>query len=105
MKFVNKILLILTIVGVISACDSWDMEQQENPNALDAQSASLSDLYNSIQLGFAQQYLEGDYAPGAMARMYMTVAYTYNAAITNNTMNGVWNSAYSGLFGDRKSVV
>ena len=105
MKFVNKILLILTIVGVISACDSWDMEQQENPNALDAQSASLSDLYNSIQLGFADQYLAGDYAPGAMARMYMTVAYTYNAAITNNTMNGVWNSAYSGLFGDYDALI
>ncbi len=51
MKFVNKILLIFAFVGFISACD-LDLDQQINPNALDPSTASLDDLYNSIQLSF-----------------------------------------------------
>ena len=105
MKFINKILLIFAFIGLISACDMYDLDQQDNPNALDASTASLDDLYNSIQLTFADQYQSGDYTAGAMARMYMTVAFTYNAAVTNNTMGGVWNNAYAGLFPDVDALI
>ena len=105
MKFINKILLIFAFIGLISACDMYDLDQQDNPNALDASTASLDDLYNSIQLTFASQYESGDYTAGAMARMYMTVAFTYNAAVTNNTMGGVWNNAYAGLFPDVDALI
>lgn len=105
MKFVNKILLIFALIGFISACDMYDLDQQDNPNALDPSTASLDDLYNSIQLGFADQFESGDYTAGALARMYMTVAFTYNAAVTNTTMGGVWNNAYAGIFPDVDALI
>ena len=104
MKFVNKILVIFAFVGFISACD-LELDQQINPNALDPSTASLDDLYNSIQLSFKDQVESGEYTAGAMARMYMTVAFTYNAAVTNTTMGGVWNNAYAGIFPDVDALI
>ena len=105
MKFVNKILLILTLAGLISACDMWDLDQQTDPNQLDESSASLEELYNSVQLAFADQYTAGDYAPGAMARMYLSVSFTYQAALPNTSMNGVWSNAYAELFPDVDALI
>ena len=104
MKFVNKVIIVLFFLGSISACDMWDMDLQDNPNAINADGASLADLYNSVQLGFNDQ-LSDDYLPGALARMYMVVSYTYQNASTANTMNGIWNNAYSELYPDIDALI
>jgi hypothetical protein len=104
MKFVNKVIIVLFFLGSISACDMWDMDLQDNPNAINADGASLADLYNSVQLGFNDQ-LSDDYLPGALARMYMVVSYTYQNASTANTMNGIWNNAYAELYPDIDALI
>ena len=96
MKFNRNILTILLVLGFVSACDLDS--QLDNPNAPTAEQASLNDLYNSIQLDFRDVYTSAQFNPGAMSRMYTSVAFTYLAGTTPNTYNGLWGNAYNDLF-------
>jgi len=102
MKILNKKLLVLLFLGMGMACNNFDLNLQDNPNAITPDKASLNDLYNSIQLEFGSVYLDAEHEAGAAARMYMRVAFTYRAATPANSgaMNALWSDAYSGLFPD-----
>lgn len=98
MKFINKTLIIVFLLGFVSSCDNLDMDLQVDPNQITPDKASLNDLYNSIQLGFGGIYAASEGAPGQAVRMYGVVAFTYEAMATTGTMNGLWNQAYAQLF-------
>ncbi len=96
MKFINKILLFAALIAFGTACENFDLDLQDNPNAITPDKASVNDLYNSVQLGFQRVYTNSDYVPGAVARMYHAGTFTYEALATANTFNGLWNDVYSG---------
>jgi len=100
MKVLNKKLLVLLFLGMGMACNNFDLNLQDNPNAITPDKASLNDLYNSIQLEFGSIYYDAEHDAGGAARMYQIVAFTYRAASPPNSLNGLWDDAYSGLFPD-----
>lgn len=104
-KIINRLFMAVTITAMISACNSFDLDLQDNPLAVTPEGASLNDLYNSVQLNFANFYGASEFNPGSMSRMYHTGGFTYNAFTTPNTFNGAWNIFYSGLLPDIDNVL
>ncbi len=106
MKFINKLFLILLVVGLgTTACENTELDLLDNPNAITPESASLNDLYNQVQLTYNGVYSGSQFNPGSLARMYHTGAFQYTAMTTLNTLNGLWNNAYAGLFPDVDALV
>ncbi|MDW3194814.1 MAG: SusD/RagB family nutrient-binding outer membrane lipoprotein [Cytophagales bacterium] len=104
-KIINRLFMAVAITAMISACNSFDLDLQDNPLAVTPANASVNDLYNSIQLDFGDFYSATEGNPGAVARMYHFGGFTYNAATTPNTYNFAWNTAYAGLFPDIDNVL
>ena len=101
MKFINKIFLLVMVVGLVAtSCDNTDLDLLDNPNAITPENASLNELYNQIQLTYSGIYNGTQANPGSLARMYNAGANQYIAMTTPGTLNGVWSSAYAGLFPD-----
>lgn len=105
MKFLNK-LLIIAVLSAFAACDVTDLDLLDNPNAVTPENASVNDLYNNIQLTFADIFANVQGTPGAMARMYhLGSSYVYQNATNDNSFSGLWNNAYAGLFPDITTLV
>ncbi len=104
MKFIHKVLAITVALGFLSACDTTDLDLQENPNAITPESASINDLYNSIQVAFEDFYNDAQKEPGTIARMYHAAGFSYEESTTPATFNGAWNSAYAALFADIQAL-
>ncbi len=104
-KIINRLFIAVGITAMISACNSFDLDLQDNALAVTPESASLNDLYNSVQLNFAGFYGSTQFNPGAASRMYHSGGFTYNAFTTPNTFNGAWNILYAGLLPDVDNVL
>ena len=101
MKSINIKVSLLLILVMVVACDNLEMDGlQTDPNNPSPDNASLNDLYNNIQLEFNNTLQSAEFDPGAAARMYMNVAYTYRTMSPNTTFNGFWGNAYNDLFPD-----
>lgn len=105
MKYFNKIMLMLLLVSVSFACENFDLELQQDPNAITPENASVNDLYNSVQLQMPNIFLGLQFAPGAAARMYHAGAFSYPAWTTPNTFNGAWTNVYADLFPDVDALI
>lgn len=105
MKFINKLFILVVVLGMSAACDNVDLDLLDNPNAITPENASLNDLYNSVQLGFRNVYNSAEYAPGRAARMYHSGSSTYEASFTPETFDGLWNNAYAGLLPDIEALL
>ncbi len=96
------------IVLSFSACNSFDLDLQDNPVAVTPANASLNDLYNSVGLNFGS-FVQGVQNPaGQVARIYNNNGgFTYEAAFPDNNgfLNGGWNNAYAGVFPDIDNVL
>lgn len=104
MKFITKLFLLVFIVGFI-ACDT-ELDLQDNPNAVTPDNASVGDLYNAIQLNFANVFRNAEITGGALSRMYhMGGAYNYESFTEPATANGLWFSTYSELFPDVEALL
>ena len=102
MKNSYKFLFVIALGSISFSCELDGL--QDDPNAPTPDQASIEDLYNSVQLQASNVFLsEGN--PGAIARMYHAGAFSYEAATTSTTFNGLWNVVYSGLFPDVDAVV
>ncbi len=95
------------IVLSFSACNSFDLDLQENPLAVTPANASLNDLYNSVGLNFGSFVQQVQQPAGQVARMHMNVNFTYEAAYPDNNgaLNGGWTNAYAGIFPDIDNVL
>ena len=103
MKFIYKISIIAITILMVNACDSTDLDLQDDPNAVTPARASVNDLYNNIQLTFSNIYVNVSgrgTPPGRTARMYHMGNFSYLADAQPTAFNGLWFSAYSGLFPD-----
>ena len=105
MKLINKLLIVAFLLGGSNACDNLDLDLQQDPNQITPEKASLNDLYNQIQLSFQAAYNSSQDEAGEAARMYYAFGFSYTAHTTENTFNGLWNSAYAGLFPDVDALI
>ncbi len=103
-KIINRLFMAVAVITMISACNSFDLDLQDNPLAVTPENASINDLYSSVQLNFAGFYSTSQFNPGATARMYHSGGFTYNAFTTPNTFNGAWNILYSDLLPDVDNI-
>lgn len=97
--------MAVAITAMISACNSFDLDLQDNALAVTPESASINDVYNAAQLSLAGFYATSQFNPGATARMYHSGGFTYNAFTTPNTFNGAWNILYSDLLPDVDNIL
>lgn len=105
MKYFNKIIITVFLLGLASSCENLDLDLLDNPNSLTPENASLNDLYNNIQLSFRSVYLNAERTPGAASRMYHAGGGTYEDFATDGAFDGLWFNTYSGLFPDVDALV
>ena len=105
MKFINKLSFIALSFMLLTACDSTELDLLDNPNAITPDKVSINDLYNNIQLTFANVYSGAQFGPGAAARMYHASGFTYEANTTPNSYNGLWDASYTDLFEDIETLL
>ena len=106
MKYFNKILIVIGVMIVMSACDSTDLDLQVNPNAVAPDQASVTDLYNNIQLTVSNIFFALETTPGAAARMYHAGGnFNYESWTQPTLFNGLWFNAYSNLFPDIDALI
>jgi len=103
MKFINKLFLLALIVGFV-ACDT-ELDLQNDPNQVTPDKASVSDLYNNIQLTFANVFANAEFKGAQLSRMDHMGNFTYEADVSPNTTNGLWFAAYSNLFPDVEALL
>ena len=70
LKIINRLIVVLFVLGFASSCENLELDLLDNPNAITPENASLNDLYNSVQLGFRNAFLNAQGTPGAAARMF-----------------------------------
>lgn len=104
-RIINRLFIAVGITAMISACNSFDLDLQENPIALTPDNASINDLYNQMQLSLGGFYGGVQGSAGAAARMYHAGGFTYNAFTTPQTFNGTWSQVYAGLFPDIDNII
>lgn len=101
MKFLNKLLIVGVLCMMSVSCsDLTNLDLQDNPSAVTPERASVNDLYNNIQLTFANIFASLGGATGSHARMYHMGSFNYAAASSPTSFSGLWFSAYSNLFPD-----
>ena len=99
MKNINKHLnikyLVLAFLAVMfTACETTDLDINENPNALSPDSADPSLVLNGIQFGLTNQTLGLHNATRGVMR-HTNMFGTYAANTGAGALNGVWSNTYS----------
>lgn len=99
MNFYKKLLIVFFVLGATTI--SCDLDKQvEGPYQLSPDQANLEALYNNIQLAFSYIYEDVEMEPGTMTRMYHSFGWTYRAATTPETFNGLWGNVYNNMLPD-----
>ncbi|PHN07227.1 SusD/RagB family nutrient-binding outer membrane lipoprotein [Flavilitoribacter nigricans] len=105
MKFFNKMLIVALVLG-FSACDNFELDLQDNPNAVTPENASVNDLYNNVQLSFNGFFNSLWGFSGSLTRMIAnTGAYDYQNAYSPTSFDGIWTNAYAGLLADIDALI
>jgi len=103
MKKIKNIKLTATLVCFaffLIGCENADLNIQDNPNALTAESADPNFILNSIQVNFTNQHFSlSNSALDIMRNTNMFGTYASNA--TNGEINGPWATTYQ-MFSDLK---
>ncbi|MDW7691777.1 SusD/RagB family nutrient-binding outer membrane lipoprotein [Flammeovirgaceae bacterium SG7u.111] len=104
MKKIVKIFLLASII-CFTACDALD-ENLNNPVEVSPGNVDINDLYNSVQISMAGFVGSTWYYPASISRMIAnTSSYQYENASSPANFNGIWQSAYSGLWPDINTLV
>jgi len=87
-----KTFLLALAVLIVSACETFDMDLQDNPDALTLESADVDLLFNSIQFSFRNQMNGlGFLTDQSMRLVNQFGTYTPGQA----AMNGTWGNVYT----------
>jgi len=98
MRISKIILLAVFAVAALGACTKKLDDGLVNPNSPDPSVAS-ADLYlTEMQLRFADFYNAASNFGGQVSRMYQMGATTYRNAFSPESFDGIWTSAYTGVF-------
>lgn len=102
MKRHNKylILIFLSVFTLFQGCETLDLEKLENPNALGADQADPTLLFNTIQLNYRNAVTTFNNLGGELSRAEYMFGRIYLSNYPGNTLNGPWNNLYSGMIPD-----
>jgi hypothetical protein len=95
---IYSLFIALTLL-VVSACD---LDLQNDPNAVTAETASLNLVLNRIQIDFAGFYNGTQDRGMRLTRMLNQGFNLYEQAYVPVTLNGTWQTAYSNILNDIK---
>ena len=93
MKNILKITFVAAMLGLFTGCETTELDLLDNPNAISADVASPNFVLNSIQLSF-NGFMSGTTRTNGITRMTAQFG-QYNGAVTVNSLNGAWSSAYN----------
>lgn len=91
LKSYKSFLLAFAVLWV-SACETFDMELQENPDVLTLASADVNLLFNTVQFTFRNQYNSLGFTTDQTMRMVAQFN-RYNTG--QGSMNGEWSQVYT----------
>lgn len=97
-KRIYSLFIALSLV-VVSACD---LDLQDDPNAVTANTASLNLVLNRIQIDFAGFYNGTQDRGMRLTRMLTQGSDLYEQAYVPINFNGTWTTAYASILNDIK---
>jgi hypothetical protein len=98
-RFIYGLTLAAGMVLATSCADKLD-ELLENPNAVNATTASPDFLLNRIQLDYQSLWYGVSDRGARLTRQINQGAALYEAAYTAGSTNGLWSSAYANILAD-----
>lgn len=105
----NKYISIASLailIGFASCGDQFDLDLQNNPNAVTEENADVDLFFNAIQLNVTGFFTAASNIGMPAVRMTaMTGGNQYNNAWSPNSFNGIWNNAYASIFPDINAMV
>lgn len=105
MKLLTKIGLFSLVLTLFMACDSVELDLQDNPNSVSPEQADINDLYNNAQLALNGVFGGAQGQPGSMVRMYNMGSFNYESATAPGSYNGLWSTVYSNLLPDLNQLI
>jgi len=102
MKRHNKYLTIifLSVFTLFQGCETLDLDKLDNPNALGADQADPTLLFNTIQLNYRNAVTTFNNLGGELSRIENMFGRNYRSNYPGNTLNGPWSNLYSGMIPD-----
>ena len=98
-KFIYGLTVAASLVFATS-CDEKLEELLENPNAVNAQTASPDFLLNRIQLDYQSLWFGISDRGARLTRQINQGSALYEAAYTTASTNGTWSNAYANILAD-----
>lgn len=95
-SYIKGLVFAASFLTAIACSDQLD-ENLANPSVLSPEQASNEYIFNGIQLNFQNFFLNTTDFGQDLTRMRNLYGNTYENAYTQNSFNGVWQSAYSDL--------
>ncbi len=101
MRIIYKLSALVLVVVMAASCgELFELDYQDNPNAVTPENAGPEFVFNSIQLNTVGVYLGMQFITDGLVRHTDMGAFTYVEALPPVSTNGLWNDAYAGVFPD-----
>ena len=94
--------LVITSSTLFYSCETIELEQVDNPNALTTGDVDL--LLNSIQLAYRDNVATHNNFGGNLTRISYFGNRDYFAGLTGTSLNGNWNRLYSNILINSKEI-
>ncbi len=106
MKFLNKLLIIGAVFLMAGCSEVFDLDINENPNAVSPDDASIEFLYNGAQVGFENFYSSTWAYTSSVSRMQAMIGgFFYNEAYAPTGFSNTWQVAYAEALPDLNRVI
>ncbi len=111
MKHIKLLLAIVVLLSFAGCKNTFNLDINDNPNAVSPEQADVNFLFNSIQLDFAFFNSGNSSTAGvyfSTSQMARTTAFTssrtYEDAFQPETFNFIWRMAYANILPDVKAL-
>ncbi len=103
----KKILILVAIISLV-ACNKLNDKldsQLNNPSAPTPDAADIDLYLNNLELGLIQFYQQASDLTDPLMRMETMFGPTYYNAYSANSYDGLWNTAYTGIFKTANTMI
>ena len=106
MKLINKILIVGLIFMMSSCSEVFDLDINDNPNAVPPEDASIEFLYNNAQIQFNQFFQSTYNFTSTTSRMQAMIGgFDYTESLQPVFVSGIWSIAYAEALPDLNAVI
>ena len=101
MRYIYKLSALMLVVVMAASCgELFELDYQDNPNAVTPDLAGPDFVFNSIQLNTVGVFLGMHNQTAGLVRYADMGSFTYVEDLPATNTNGIWNDAYAGVFPD-----